>query len=158
MTASGVTVAEPPPDRDERIRRILSETKTIAVVGASPKPHRPSYRVMEFLQAKGYRIIPVNPGQAGGTILGETVYATLAEVPAPIDMVDIFRHASAAGGVTDEAVSLARDKGIKTVWMQLGVRDDAAAARAEAAGLSVIMDRCPKIDYPRLIGSGIPGP
>jgi predicted CoA-binding protein len=105
---------------------------------------------MKYLQAKGYRIIPVNPGAAGQEILGETCYASLAEVPDRIDMVDVFRDAEAAGTIVDEAIALKDDKGIQVVWMQLGIRNDAAAARGVAAGLTVIMDRCPKIEYGRL--------
>ena len=105
-----------------------------------------------YLQSKGYRVIPVNPGEAGGEILGETVYSSLADIPGNFDMVDIFRNSEAAGAVTDQAIAAAKEKGVKVVWMQLGVRNDAAAARAEAAGLSVIMNRCPKIEYGRLSG------
>jgi predicted CoA-binding protein len=130
------------------IRDVLNSTKTVAMVGASPKWNRPSYFVMKYLQAKGYRVIPVNPGAAGQEILGETVYGDLKSVPEPIDMVDIFRNSEAAGPIADEAVGV----GAKTVWMQLTVRNDAAAARAEAAGLNVVMDRCPKIEFARLNG------
>lgn len=129
---------------------ILRSVRRIAMVGASPDWRRPSNFAMKYLQAKGYRVLPVNPRAAGTTFLGETCYATLAEVPAPIDMVDIFRSSAHAGAITDEALALAAEKGIRVIWMQLGVRDDAAAARAEAAGLSVVMDRCPKIEYGRL--------
>lgn len=138
--------------RDEQLRGILRDVRSIAMVGASPKWVRPSYFAMKYLQEKGYSVIPVNPAAAGQEILGETCYATLAEVPAPIDMVDIFRNSEAAGPITDEAIALAKDKGIHVIWMQLGVRNDAAAARAEAAGLTVIMDRCPKIEWGRLHG------
>jgi predicted CoA-binding protein len=131
---------------DALLERIFAETRTIAVVGASPKPERPSHRVMQFLQSRGYRCIPVNPGQAGGRINGEAVYARLADIPERIDMVDIFRRSEEAGAVVDEAIAI----GAKTVWMQLGVRDDAAAVRGRKAGLSVIMDRCPAIELPRL--------
>ena len=137
---------------DELLRGVLRDTRTIAMVGASPKWVRPSYFAMKYLQEKGYRVIPVNPAAAGQVILGETCYAALAEVPGPIDLVDIFRNSEAAGPITDEAIALAADKKIKVVWMQLGVRNDAAAARAEAAGLTVIMDRCPKIEWGRLHG------
>ena len=131
---------------DDYLRDILENVRTIAVVGASPRRERPSHRVMAYLQRHGYRTIPVNPNAAVGTINGETVYARLADVPEPIDMVDIFRRTEAAGGAVDEAIAT----GAKIVWMQLGVRDDAAAARAEARGLKVVMNRCPAIEIPRL--------
>jgi predicted CoA-binding protein len=130
---------------DAEIRDILTEVKTIAVVGWSPKPDRPSHGVAAFLKRRGYRVIPVNPGQAGQTALGETVVATLAEA-GPVDMVDIFRRSEEAGAVADEAVRL----GAKVVWMQLGVVDEAAASRARGAGLRVVMNRCPAIEIPRL--------
>ncbi len=135
---------------DTEIMRILRETKTIAMVGASAKWQRPSYFAMKYLQQKGYRVIPVNPGQAGGEILGEMVYATLADIPEQYEMVDIFRNSAAALSITQEAIALAEEKGIRTIWMQLGVINDEAAALARAAGLSVIMDRCPKIEFGRL--------
>lgn len=135
---------------DGYILGILQETRTIAMVGASPKWNRPSFFAMKYLQEKGYRVIPINPGHAGKEILGETVYADLASAPGPYEMVDVFRNSEAAGPVADEAIALMADKGIRTVWMQLGVRNDAAAARAEAAGLKVVMDRCPKIEFGRL--------
>ena len=135
---------------DARILKILEQTATIAMVGASPSAERPSYSVMAFLQNQGYRVLPVNPRCAGQTILGERVYGSLAEVPGPIDLVDVFRSSDAAGEVTDEAIGLAEEKGIHAVWMQIGVRDDAAATRACAAGLEVVMDRCPKVEYVRL--------
>ena len=131
---------------DDYLRDILTSARTIAVVGASPRRERPSHGVMAYLQRRGYRTIPVNPFAAGGTINGETVYASLAEVPEPIDMVDIFRRPEAAGAIVDAAIAV----GAKIVWMQLGVRDDAAAARAEANGLKVVMNRCPAIEIPRL--------
>ena len=131
---------------DAYLRDILTGVRTIAVVGASPRRERPSHGVMVYLQRHGYRTIPVNPDAAGGTIHGETVYARLADVPEPIDMVDVFRRPEAAGDVVDEAIAA----GAKVVWMQLGVRDDAAAARAEACGLKVVMNRCPAIEIPRL--------
>jgi predicted CoA-binding protein len=131
---------------DNYLREILTSVRTIAVVGASPRRERPSHGVMAYLQRHGYRTIPVNPNAASGKIHGETVYARLADVPEPIDMVDVFRRPEAAGGVVDEAISA----GAKVVWMQLGVRDDAAAARAEARGLKVVMNRCPAIEIPRL--------
>lgn len=137
---------------DSLIRQVLSGVSTIAMVGYSASPDRPSYFVARYLRDKGYRVIPVNPGLAGQVIDGETVHARLADIPEPFDMVDIFRHSEAAGPIADEAVALAGAKGIRVVWMQLSVRNDAAAARAEAAGLTVIMDRCPKIEYDRLGG------
>jgi len=131
---------------DTYIRAILRETKIIAMVGASSNWNRPSYFAMKYLQRKGFRVIPVNPREAGNEILGETAYASLADVPDKIDMVDVFRNSEAAGPVADEAVAV----GAKILWMQLGVRNDAAAARAEAAGLKVVMNRCPKIEFGRL--------
>ena len=128
------------------IVKILKETKTIAMVGASPKPDRPSHGVMRFLQSEGYKVIPINPGQAGKTIHGETVYATLAAVPGPVDMVDIFRRSEEVGPAVDEAIRI----GAKFIWMQLGVINEEAAAKAREAGLLVVMDRCPAIEFPRL--------
>jgi uncharacterized protein len=133
---------------DEQIRSVLRAAKTIAMVGASDNPARPSFFVLKYLLERGYHMIPVNPGKAGGSILGQKVYARLQDVPEPIDMVDIFRASEAAGGVVDEALALSPLP--KFIWMQLTVRNDAAAARAEAAGLTVIMNRCPKIEYGRL--------
>jgi predicted CoA-binding protein len=135
---------------DAYLRCILDETRVIAMVGASASWNRPSYFAMKYLQGKGYRVIPVNPAAVGETILGERVYAGLAEVPGPVDMVDVFRGSQAARAIADETIALAADKGIRTLWMQLGVRNDEAAARAEAAGLRVVMNRCPKIEYGRL--------
>jgi predicted CoA-binding protein len=140
-----------PPDSDAQIRRVLEEARVIAVVGASPKPERDSHGVMAFLQSQGYRCIPVNPASREPEILGEKVYPSLADVPEPIDLVDVFRRSEQAGAVIDEAIAM----GAGAVWLQLGVRDEAAAARAEQAGLGVVMDRCPKIEMPRL---GISGP
>jgi predicted CoA-binding protein len=137
---------------DSLLRDILRRTRTIAMVGASPNWVRPSYFAMKYLQSKGFRVIPVNPACAGDEILGERVYATLAEVPERIDMVDVFRGSAAAGRIVDEAIAAATDKGIRVVWMQLGVRDLEAARRAEAAGLTVVMNRCPKIEFGRLSG------
>ena len=126
------------------IRRVLTATKSIALVGASANPARPSHHVMAFLLARGFRVIPVNPGLAGQTLQGQPVYARLADLPEPIDMVDIFRSSDAAGGVVDEALALPQPP--RFIWMQIGVRDDAAAVRAEAWGCVVVMDRCPKIE------------
>jgi predicted CoA-binding protein len=131
---------------DVYLRDILTSVRTIAVLGASPRRERPSHGVMDYLQRRGYRTIPVNPNAAGATINGETVYARLADVPEPIDMVDVFRRSEMAGGVVDEAIAVSA----KVVWLQLGVRDDDAAARAEAHGLKVVMNRCPAIEIPRL--------
>ena len=131
---------------DEYLHDILTSAKTIAVVGASPRPQRPSHGVMRYLQGQGYRTIPVNPYVAGGTIHGERCYASLAEIPEEIDMIDVFRRAEMAGGVVEEAIAI----GARIIWMQLGVRDDEAAARAEAHGIRVVMDRCPAIEIPRL--------
>ncbi|MEY4872121.1 MAG: hypothetical protein RLZZ563_1451 [Pseudomonadota bacterium] len=133
---------------DDDIRRILTSVRTIAVVGWSPKPDRPSHRVAAFLHHKGFRVIPVNPGQAGQMALGEVVRASLAEISDPVDMVDIFRRSEEAGAVVDEALAVL--PGLQAVWMQLGVMDAAAAGRAEAAGVTVVMDRCPAIEMPRL--------
>lgn len=133
---------------DEFLKETLNRVRTIAVVGASANWNRPSFFVMKYLQAKGFRIIPVNPKEAGSTILGEKVYASLAEIPHPVDMVEIFRSSEEAGPLADEAIK----RGAKVVWMQIGVRNDAAAKRAEDAGLTVVMNRCPKIEYSRLYG------
>jgi predicted CoA-binding protein len=131
---------------DAKIARILSDVKTIALVGWSPKPDRPSHRVAAYLAARGYRVIPVNPGQAGeDSGLGEVVRASLAEV-GPVDMVDIFRRAEEVGPVVDEAIA----SGAKVIWMQLGIENPDAAAKAEAAGMEVVMNRCPAIEIPRL--------
>ncbi|WP_018239374.1 CoA-binding protein [Ensifer sp. BR816] len=135
---------------DHYLADILRQTKTIALVGASPKAERPSHRVMTFLLRKGYRVIPVNPGHAGRTILDQVVVARLADIREPIDMVDVFRAAHALPALVDEILALPNLP--KVIWGQLSVRDDKAAARAEAAGINVVMDRCPAIEYPRLIG------
>lgn len=131
---------------DDEIKALLEETRTIAMVGASDRPDRPSYGVMRTLQAHGYRVIPVNPQITGEHVHGEFVFRELAQLGDPIDMVDIFRRSDAAGEVVDQAIAI----GAKAVWMQQGVVDQRAAARAEAAGLKVVMDRCPAIDIPRL--------
>jgi predicted CoA-binding protein len=131
---------------DALLRRILREVRTIAMVGASPDWNRPSYFAMKYLQIKGYRVIPVNPKAAGGEILGERVYASLKDIPEKIDMVDIFRSSSAVPPIVEDAIAI----GAKVVWMQIGVRNDAAARRAGAAGLTVVMNRCPKIEWGRL--------
>lgn len=135
---------------DVELASILNECRTIALVGASPRRDRPSYEVMSYLLAKGYRVIPVNPQAAGARILGQRVHRSLAAIPSRFDLVDIFRRSELAGTEADSAIALAGDRGVKTIWMQLGVRDDAAAARAKAAGLAVVMDRCPKIEIGRL--------
>ncbi|MBI4184054.1 MAG: CoA-binding protein [Proteobacteria bacterium] len=141
-------MADPDPaDPDDAlIRSALARTRVIALIGASVNPDRPSHGVMAFLLAKGYRVFPVNPRYAGREIHGRRVVARLADIPGPVDMVDIFRRAEEAGQAVDEAIAI----GAKTVWMQLGVVDEAAAARARAAGLTVIMDRCPAIEWRRL--------
>jgi predicted CoA-binding protein len=133
---------------DQYLKSILDNARTIAMVGASPNWNRPSFFAMKYLQSKGFRVIPVNPRAAGETILGEACRTTLDEVTEPVDMVDIFRNSKEAGPLTDAAIA----RGAKVVWMQIGVRNDAAAARAEAAGLKVVMNRCPKIEYSRLYG------
>jgi uncharacterized protein len=133
---------------DGYIRGILNTVKAIAMVGISPKDNRPSYFAFKYLLERGYNMIPVNPGQAGKEILGRKVYARLADVPEPIDMVDVFRAAQYAPAIVAEALALT--PGPQVIWMQLGVRNDEAAATAEAAGLKVVMNRCPKIEYGRL--------
>lgn len=132
------------------IRSILQDVKTIALVGASANEVRPSYFVLKYLLDKGYEVMPVNPGLAGQTLLGQTVYGSIKDIPKPIDMVDIFRNSEAAGAITDEALAL--DPRPKVIWMQLSVRNDEAAARAEAAGVKVVMNRCPKMEYGKLSG------
>jgi uncharacterized protein len=137
---------------DDLIKSVLRSTKVIAMVGASGNEMRPSYFAMMYLLAKGYIIHPVNPALAGKEVLGQRVYASLKEVPAPVDMVDIFRASEAAPGVVKEALEEKNRLGLKTIWMQLGVINEEAAKVARAAGLTVIMDRCPKIEYGRLSG------
>lgn len=134
---------------DAYLKEVLEDTQLIALVGASNKVHRASYSVMRYMQSKGYRVIPVNPQLTGQEILGETVVERLEDIDSQINMVDIFRNSEAAGPVTDNAIAV----DAKSVWMQIGVRNDAAAKRAEAAGLRVVMDRCPKIEIPRLFPS-----
>jgi len=136
---------------NEWLKSILSNVHTIAVVGASAKADRPSNHVMAYLQDKGYRVIPINPGLAGQKILGELVYASLTDVAESYQMVDIFRNSDAAGAICDETIDLKDRKNISVIWMQQGVRNDEAAHRAERAGLKVVMDRCPKIEHKRLI-------
>jgi predicted CoA-binding protein len=131
-------------DRD--IADLLSRVRTIALVGASDRPSRPSYGVMKYLQSRGYRVFPVNPQITGEHVHGEYVWRELSQIGEQIDMVDIFRRSQAAGDAVDEAIAV----GAKAVWLQIGVINEEAAARAEAAGLQVVMDRCPKIDIPRL--------
>ncbi|MGN6620254.1 MAG: CoA-binding protein, partial [Sphingomonas sp.] len=135
-----------PLDRDQDIKALLESVRTIALIGASDRPDRPSNRVMAMLQRHGYRVIPVNPQITGEHIYGEFVWRNLAQIGEPIDLVDIFRRPEAAGEAVDQAIAA----GAKAVWLQLGVINQAAAARAEAAGLTVVMDRCPAIEIPRL--------
>ena len=135
-----------PLNSDQQIADLLRTVRTIAMVGASDRPDRPSFGVMRFLLGKGYRVIPVNPQLAGQTIHGQTVVGTLAEIDEPIDLVDIFRNSAAAGPVIDEAVAA----GAKAVWTQLGVFNDEAVSRAEAAGLKAVVNRCPAIEIPKL--------
>ena len=133
---------------DSYIRGILNTVKNVAMVGFSPKESRPSYFVFKYLLERGYRVFPVNPGQAGKEMLGQTIYASLSDIPQPIDMVDIFRASENVPPVVEEAVKLKPTPAV--IWMQLTVRNDEAAKRAEEAGLKVVMNRCPKIEYGRL--------
>ncbi|PZL87119.1 hypothetical protein CKF42_09750 [Pantoea sp. ARC270] len=131
---------------DQTIREVLTRTQRIALVGASDRPERPSYGVMKYLLDRGYDVIPVSPKLAGKTLLGQQAYASLGDVPGHIDMVDVFRNSEAAWGVAQEAIAV----GAKTLWLQLGVINEQAAVLAQDAGMTVIMDRCPKIEIPRL--------
>jgi hypothetical protein len=135
---------------DDYIRGILKGVKSIALVGASQNPARPSWIVTKYLLERGYDVIPINPGLAGQELLGKRVYGRLSEIPHPVDMVEIFRNSEAAGPITDEALSMRPPP--KVIWMQLSVRNDEAAAKGEAAGLQVVMNRCPKIEFGRLSG------
>jgi hypothetical protein len=137
---------------DDYIKSILRSSKVIAMVGASGNEMRPSYFAMKYLLDKGFKVIPVNPSMAGKEILGQTVYAALKDAPAPVDIVDIFRASNTAPGIVREALAEKERLGVKTIWMQLGVISDEAAALASEAGLNVVMDRCPKIEYGRLSG------
>ena len=133
---------------DTALRQLLTSVKTIAVVGVSANPVRPSYFVARYLQLRGYRVIPVNPGLAGQSLFGEEVRSTLSECPDEVDMVDIFRRSDVVPGIVEDA--LARWPGLKVIWMQIGVRHEAAAETARARGVTVVQDRCPKIEYQRL--------
>ncbi len=137
---------------DDYIADILGSARTFAFIGASASTNRPSYFAMKYLLGKGYTVVPVNPGIAGQQILGQTVYAALADVPGPVDVADIFRNSAAALESAREAVALKDKLGLKVLWLQLGVRNEEAAREAEAAGLKVVMNRCPKIEYGRLSG------
>jgi predicted CoA-binding protein len=137
---------------DAYIAAILNGIKVVAMVGASANINRPSYFVMKYLLGKGFAVIPVNPGLAGQEILGQKVVASLADIEQPVDMVDVFRNSDAALGIARECIALKDKLGLKVIWMQLSVRNDAAATEAEAAGLKVVMNRCPKIEYGRLSG------
>ena len=138
------------PHSDTDLHQILTRTRTIALVGASANPERNSYGVMAYLLGQGYVVHPINPGLAGQQLLGQTVYATLAEVPGPVDMIDIFRNSEAAGGVVDDALQERERLNLSSIWMQLNVINEAAAARAQAQGVEVVMDRCLKIEINRL--------
>jgi hypothetical protein len=148
MSQQGSLIMSQSPPSDQTLRSILTSARTIALVGASENPHRPSYEVMNYLISKGYHVIPVNPTLAGHTLLGQNIVPSLSAISVPIDIVDIFRKSDDAGRVVDEALTLTPLP--KTIWMQLGVLNEEAAARARAKGLEVIMNRCPKIDYARL--------
>jgi len=136
---------------DEDIVRILTGTRTIAMVGASTDPSRHSHRVMEYMLSNGYRVIPVNPAAAGQLLHGETVVAGLADIDVPFELVDVFRRQDAIPGVVDELLPLVESRGVRTLWLQLDLYDEESAARARAAGLEVVMDRCLKIEFGRLL-------
>ena len=140
-----------PLSSDQAIADVLRTVKTVALLGASNKPQRPSYRVMQFLLSHNFKVVPVNPVLSGTELLGQRVYGSLAEVPCPIDMVDVFRNASHLPAIVDEAIGL----GIDTLWTQLDVIDEKAAAHAERHGIRVVMDRCPAIEWPRLKQAGV---
>jgi predicted CoA-binding protein len=135
---------------DEDLRRILTETKTIACVGVSMNPVRPSHYVARYLSLKGKKVIPVNPGHAGKTLFGETVRASMTEIAEPVDMLDVFRRSEAVPGIVDEALTAL--PGLSVLWLQIGVEHEAAAQKARAAGIEVVQNRCPKIEYKRLFG------
>ena len=137
---------------DDYIAEVLRDARVFAFVGASANTSRPSYFAMKYLLAKGYTVIPVNPGLAGQELLGQKVYASIEEVPGPVDVVDIFRNSEAALGIARDVIALKDKLALRVIWMQLGVRNDTAAAEAQAAGLKVVMNRCPKIEYGRLSG------
>ena len=149
MDEEGSPAMEIDLEEDAEIGRIAHDSKVIAIVGMSPNEARPSWGVARYLQAQGFRIVPVNPGHAGGALLGERVYGSLSEIPAdiPVDMVDIFRRPEAVPAIVDEA--LEQLPGLKVIWMQLGVSHDEAAQRARERGITVVQDRCPKIEFPR---------
>ena len=138
-------------NNDHELRKILTEAKVIALVGWSPNSDRPSNHVAAYLAARGYRVIPVNPGQAGKVVNGEAVRASLSDITEHVDMVDIFRRSEEVGAIVDEALRML--PGLKTVWMQLGVEDAMAAGLARAAGVAVVQNRCPAIEIPRLFGA-----
>ena len=135
---------------DDFLTHILKRTKVVAIVGVSMNPVRPSYYVARYLSLKGYKVIPINPGHAGKTLFGQTVRASISEISEPVDMVDIFRRSEAVPPIVDEA--LAAFPNLRTIWMQIGVEHAGAAAKAQARGVDVIMNRCPKIEYQRLFG------
>lgn len=140
---------------DKFLRELLNTTKTIAMVGVSLNEMRPSYFVARYLNLKGYRIVPINPGQAGKTLFGQMIYPSLAEIPedvGTIDMVDIFRRSDQVGPIVDDAIAALSSRGLKSIWMQIGVINEDAKSVAEAAGLNVVMNRCPKIEHQRLFG------